>query len=114
MADATTTEEVKETFSQSDYKPDKAEEALVTKWTSRFDRAERFRKPYQAKMLRMYKLYRAYRDKTNYAYKTRIMPPIGFEIVETIKPRLSAARLKTRIFPMAKDDVGSTALEEWE
>lgn len=109
-----TQEEEKEVFTQSDYKPDSVEEKLLKKWTGRFDRAERFRKPYQAKMLRMYKLYRAYRDKQNYAYNTRIMPPIGFEIVETIKPRLSAARLKTRVFPIAQDDVGSTALEEWD
>lgn len=110
MAEDKTT---KEQFSQSDYKPDEKEVALLTKWKGRFERAERFRKPYQAKMLRMYKLYRAYRDKTNYAYQTRIMPPIGFEIVETIKPRLSASRLKTRIFPVGKDDINSPALEEW-
>lgn len=96
------------------YSPDDTEKATIAKWNKRFTQAERFREPFQAKFLRMWKLYRAYRDKTNYAYNTRLMPPIGFEIVETIKPRLSASRMTTRIFPVDKSDVGSGAIEDWD
>lgn len=96
------------------YNPDARETKLISKWKKRFDLAERTRKPYQARNLRMWYLYRAYRAKTNYAYKTSLMPPIGFEIVETVKPRLSAARMRTRLFPVSKDDVGSPAIGEWD
>lgn len=103
-----------ETKSVGDYKPTDEEQKLIKKWTERFGIAERFRDPYQEKFLRMWKLYRAYRDKLNYAYKTNLMPPVGFEIIETVKPRLSAAKMRTRIFPINKDDVGSGAIEEWD
>lgn len=106
--------EAETTVNVSDYKPTPEEQKLITKWTQRFGVADRFREPYEAKNLRMWKLYRAYRDKLNYAYKTNLMPPVGFEIVETIKPRLSAAKMRTRIFPINKDDVGSSAIEEWD
>lgn len=96
------------------YNPSDEDRKTIEKWKSRFDRADRFRTPFEAKMLRMWKLYRAYRDKTNYAYNTNLMPPIGFEIVETIKPRLSASKMTTRIFPVEKDDIGSGAIEEWD
>jgi len=98
----------------ANYKPSDDEKTLIEKWTKRFKRAERFRQPYEDKFLRMWKLYRAYRDKQNYAYKTNIMPPIGFEIVETIKPRLSGAKMRTRIFPMEENDIKNGAIEEWD
>ena len=53
----------------------------------------------------MFKLYRSYRDKKNNPYETSIMPPIGFKVVETIKPRLTAAEMKVRLFPANKDAV---------
>lgn len=108
MSEAETTKPV------GTYTPTPEEDAVIKKWVTRFGVAERFRNPYEAKNLRMWKLYRAYRDKLNYAYKTNLMPPIGFEIVETVKPRLSAAKMRTRIFPINKDDVGSGAIEEWD
>ena len=102
------------TQSVGEYTPSDEEQKVIDKWNKRFKVAERFRDPYERKMLRMWKLYRAYRDKTNYAYNTNLMPPIGFEIVETVKPRLSAAKMRTRIFPINKDDVGNDAIEEWD
>ena len=77
-------------------------------------KARDFRKPYQEKWLRMAYLYRAYRDKTNYAYNTNLMPPIAFEIVETVKPRLAAAKVNVRILPRFKKDVKSKSLESWD
>lgn len=87
---------------------------LVEKWKKRFNRAENFRKPKQQAWLRFYKLYRAYKDKTSYAYKTRLMPPIAFEIVETVKPRLSSAKMNVRILPRGKNDIDSPAIESWD
>ncbi len=87
---------------------------IVTKWVKKFKRDRDFRKPYQEKWLRMWKLYRAFRDKTNYAYDTNLMPPIAFEIVETVKPRLAAAKMNVRILPRFKKDLKSTSLESWD
>ena len=97
------------------YTPNDDERTIIEKWKRRFNLAERVQKPYREKNLRMWKLYRGYRDALNYAYQTSIMPPIGFEIVETIKPRLAASRMRTRLFPVSKDDVNNTdAIEEWD
>lgn len=94
---------------------DEDEESIVQLWERRFKEAEHFRKPIDQRNLRMYKLYRAYRDWTeNYAYNVNLMPPIGYEIIETVKPRLAAAKLKTRILPTKKEDVDSPSLDRWD
>lgn len=114
--DTTAEAEVKdenETPPTGRYTPDQEEEKLITKWKGRMEVAKRFRRPYQDKWLRMYYLYRAYRNKTNYAYQTNIMPAIGFEIIETVKPRLASARMRTRILPTKREDIGSPALDNW-
>lgn len=100
--------------SEAEYSPSGKEKELIEKWQKRFKRAEQFRKPFQAKWLRMYKLYRAYQDKENYAYETRLMPAIAFEIVETVVSRLATAKRKTRILPREKKDVKSKALDSWD
>lgn len=87
---------------------------IVEKWKKRFKKAKDFRKPYQDKWLRMFYLYRAYREKTNYAYQTKLMPPIAFEVVETVKPRLASAKLNVRILPRNKNDVKSKSLDAWD
>jgi hypothetical protein len=96
------------------YSPDAAERALVEKWKKRFTRADNFLRPYRAKWLRMYKLYRAYQEKTNYAYQTRLMPPIAFEIIETVASRLATAKRKTRILPRNKKDAISKSIQSWD
>jgi len=88
--------------------------AIVEKWKKRFKKAKDFRKPYQDKWLRMYQLYRAYKERTKYAYETKLMPPIAFEIIETVKPRLAAAKINIRILPRSKNDVNSPAIEAWD
>lgn len=109
------TETIKEgTLSETDYKPTKKEEKLIEKWEKRLKNSKEFFRPYKEKRLRMYKLYRAYREKTNYAYETNLMPPIAFEIVETVKPRLASAKTNVRIFPRSKGDVKSSSIEEWD
>lgn len=95
------------------YQPTERDEKLLAKWKARFKRAKEFREPYQAKWLRMYRLYRAYQHKQNYAYNTRLMPPIAFEIVKTIVARLATAKRKTRIIPRDRTDVESTAIGSW-
>lgn len=84
------------------------EDKLVSLWKTRFDRSENFRRPYIARNIRMYKLYRAYRDATNYAYGTRLMPPTGFEIIETVKPRLASAEITVNIYPTKMEDKDKT------
>ena len=95
------------------YQPSERDTELLTKWKARFKRAKEFREPYQAKWLRMYRLYRAYQHKQNYAYNTRLMPPIAFEIVKTVVSRLATAKRKTRVIPRDNTDIESTALGSW-
>jgi len=99
---------------QKRYQASERDEELLKKWKARFKRAKEFREPYQAKWLRMYRLYRAYQHKQNYAYNTRLMPPIAFEIVKTVVSRLATAKRKTRIIPRDKGDVESTSLLSWD
>ncbi len=96
------------------YDPPEADEKLIEKWKKRFKRAKDFRDPYQAKWLRLYQLYRAYQNKKNYAYNTRLMPPIAFEIVKTVVSRLATAKRQTRIIPREKADLKSPALDSWD
>ena len=96
------------------YEPTEADTTLIEKWKKRFKRAKEFREPYQAKWLRLYQLYRAYQSKVNYAYNTRLMPPIAFEIVKTVVSRLATAKRKTRILPREKADLKSPSLNSWD
>ena len=83
-------------------------------WLRRFQKAKDYRQPFIDRNLRLYRLYRAYRERVNYAYHTSIMPPIGFEIVETIKPRLAAAEVSIDILPTKAEDLDSDTLERWD
>lgn len=96
------------------YSPTNSESALVEKWKKRFTRAENYLRPYRAKWLRMYKLYRAYQEKVNYAYQTRLMPPIAFQVVETVASRMVTAKRKTRVLPREKKDVDSKSIQAWD
>lgn len=96
------------------YEPTEADSQLIEKWKKRFKRAKEFRDPYQSKWLRLYQLFRAYQNKLNYAYETRLMPPIAFEIVKTVVSRLATAKRKTRIIPREKGDLESKALDSWD
>lgn len=106
--------EEQETSSKEVYSPSEDEQKIIEKWKNRFTRADNFLRPYRDKWLRMYKLYRAYQERANYAYDTRLMPPIAFEIVETVVSRMATARRKVRILPRAKDDVESPSLDSWK
>jgi len=103
-----------ESVDTKQWSPSNEEAKLVEKWKKRFKQSERFREPHENKWLRMWELYRAYKRKSNYAYHTNIMPPIGFEIIETIKPRLSASEMRTRIFPTKEEDIDNKSLEKWD
>lgn len=87
---------------------------LVSLWAGRFDRAETFRRPFINRNMRMYKLYRAYRAASNYAYGTSLMPPTGFEIIETVKPRLASAEIKVSIYPTKEEDIDNENLSKWD
>jgi len=109
------TQEENESSSNDEvYSPTEEEKKLVEKWKKRFTRAEEFMRPYRAKHLRMYKLYRAYQERQNYAYETRLMPPIAFEIIETVVSRMATAKRKTRILPREKKDLQSNSLQSWD
>lgn len=91
------------------------EEKIVQLWVKRFEQSKNFRRPYLEKNLRMYKLYRAYRDARNYAYGTNLMPPTGFEIIETVKPRLASAKIKVNIYPKkAADQNNKNGISKWD
>lgn len=89
-------------------------EKVVQLWNKRFKQAEDFRRPYIDRNIRMYKLYRAYRDVLNYAYGTNIMPPTGFEIIETVKPRLASAKIKVNINPKGKENLENENISKWD
>lgn len=101
-----------------DMKPEDDQEEkdrkLVEMWVSRFTRAETFRRPFIDRNIRMYKLYRAYRAASNYAYGTSLMPPTGFEIIETVKPRLASAEIKINLYPTKQEDVNSNSVKSWD
>jgi len=101
-----------------DLKPSDTQEEedrkLIEMWTSRFTRAETFRRPFIDRNLRMYKLYRAYRSASNYAYGTSLMPPTGFEIIETVKPRLASAEIKINLYPTKQENENSPSLSQWD
>ncbi len=103
-----------ESADPGDYSPSTDDKALIDKWKKRFERADEFLKPYRNKWLRMYKLYRAYQEKTNYAYETRLMPPIAFEIVETVVSRVAVAKRKTRVLPRDRKDAESNSIQSWD
>ncbi|MDP2655591.1 MAG: hypothetical protein Q8P17_03600 [bacterium] len=109
-----TSEETESSSNDEVYSPSEEEKKLVEKWKKRFTRAEEFMRPYRAKHLRMYKLYRAYQERQNYAYETRLMPPIAFEIIETVVSRMATAKRKTRILPREKKDLQSDSLQSWD
>ena len=101
-----------------DFKPSDTQEEedrkVVEMWTSRFSRAETFRRPFIDRNIRMYKLYRAYRSASNYAYGTSLMPPTGFEIIETVKPRLASAEIKINLYPTKQENENSASLKQWD
>ncbi len=107
-------EESKEELKVEQYNPDDKEVKKREKWLKRFKTAEEYRSPYQDKWLRMHGLYRAFKEKSNYAYDTKLMPPIAFEIVETVKSRLASAKINVRILPRFKKDIESKSLESWD
>lgn len=118
MAEANPANESKDKSSEQkisgQYSPSADEQALIEKWRKRFNRADEFLRPYRAKWLRMYKLYRAYQEKANYAYQTRLMPPIAFQIVETVVSRIAVAKRKTRVLPRDRKDAESKAIQSWD
>ncbi|MFA5961920.1 MAG: hypothetical protein WC848_04525 [Parcubacteria group bacterium] len=114
MAEVTTKIKREGVVGNETYSPSSEELALIEKWKKRFTRAENYLRPYRAKWLRMYKLYRAYQEKMNYAYKTRLMPPIAFQIVETVASRMITAKRKTRVLPREKKDVNSKSVQAWD
>jgi len=101
-----------------DLKPSDTQEEkdrkLVEMWTSRFTKAETFRRPFIDKNIRMYKLYRAYRSASNYAYGTSLMPPTGFEIIETVKPRLASAQISINLYPTKQEHENSPSVKQWD
>lgn len=101
-----------------DLKPEDSQEEkdrkMIELWTGRFTRAETFRRPFIDRNIRMYKLYRAYRAASNYAYGTSLMPPTGFEIIETVKPRLASAEIKINLYPTKQEDENSNSIKSWD
>ena len=99
----------------ADYSPSEKDKKVIARWQKRFEVAKRYRKPYEAKVVRMHKLKRAYRDPLKYNYMTRLMPPIGFRVIQTISTRLEAAKMTVSIRPNDKEYAeDQEAIEDWE
>ncbi|MCK4500882.1 hypothetical protein KAU11_10305 [Candidatus Babeliales bacterium] len=94
---------------------EKKSEETVTKWMNTLKNdAKPYRRPHDKRWLRFYYLYRAYRAVQDYSYITNLVPPIAFEIIETVKPRLAAAKMKTLIKPKTSEDIESDSLNKWD
>ena len=74
--------------------------AITSKEVEEANDLQRTRRPYQAR-LRMWYLS-SVSGKNKLCIQNRSHAAYRFRIVETVKPRLSAARMRTRLFPMSR------------
>lgn len=84
-------------------------------YASEFKRLQRMREPYQNKWTRMYYLYRAFRhitDEKKRKYLSQHLPPIGYQIIETIKPRIAALKLQVKFYNITQET--AEELLEWD
>jgi|MudIll2142460700_1097286.scaffolds.fasta_scaffold05221_4 hypothetical protein len=61
-----------------------------------FTASKQWRQPTEDRWRRYYKLYRSYRDRTNYALKSNIFVPYIFSIVESVVPKMLGTIFNTR------------------
>lgn len=66
----------------------------------RFQVSQSYTSPYFTKFQRFYSLYRSYLDKGRLPWKSNLMIPKAFEIVETIAPRIAQAQKKWEVLPV--------------
>ncbi len=61
-----------------------------------YDSTKRWRQPYEDRWKAFYKLYRNYRDETQYPFKSNLFIPYVFSIVESITPKMLGTIFNTR------------------
>lgn len=61
-----------------------------------YDATKRWRQPYEDRWKAFYKLYRNYRDETQYPFKSNLFIPYVFSIVESITPKMLGTIFNTR------------------
>ena len=61
-----------------------------------FETVKRWRAPYEDRWKTFYKIYRNYRDKTAYPFKSNIFVPYIFSIVESVVPKMLGTIFNTR------------------
>jgi len=74
-----------------------------------FESTKRWRQPYEDRWKKFYKLYRSYRDKTVYPYKSNIFVPYIFSIVESVVPKMLGTIFNTRPIISVQPRKGSSA-----
>jgi len=74
-----------------------------------YNSAKMWRKPYEDRWKKFYKLYRSYRDKTVYPYKSNIFVPYIFSIVESVVPKMLGTIFNTRPIISVQPRKGSSA-----
>ena len=68
----------------------------VTYITNLYDAVKRWRDPYEKRWKRFYKLYRSYRDPSQYPFKANVFVPYIFSIVESVVPKMLGTIFNTR------------------
>ena len=61
-----------------------------------YDSCKKWRQPYEDRWSKYYKLYRSYRDATQYPFKSNIFVPYLFSIVESVVPKMLGSVFNTR------------------
>ncbi len=61
-----------------------------------FEATKQWRQPYEDRWKRFYKLYRSYRDPSQYTLKSNVFVPYTFSIVETVVPKMLGTIFNTR------------------
>lgn len=73
----------------------------------RFNVSKSYTTPYFSKFQRFYTLYRSYLEKGRLPWKSNLMIPKAFEIVETVAPRIAQAQRVWEVLPVEGMDVGN-------
>lgn len=83
------------------------EEEALELVQSRFNVSKNYTNAYFTKFNRFYSLYRSYLDKGRLPWKSNLMIPKAFELVETVAPRIAQAQRTWEVLPVEGMDVNN-------
>jgi hypothetical protein len=64
--------------------------------TNLYETLKRWREPFEKRWKRFYKLYRGYRDPTDFPFKSNIFVPFTFSIIESVVPKMLGTLFNVR------------------